>query len=60
MKYLCGIPLHELHGVLVCEILKSFDDLWVPEVVLPQQARLDVLLVNPLVHVSQPETNQVQ
>ena len=36
MKYLCGVPLHKLHGVFVCEILESFDDLWVPEVIFPQ------------------------
>ena len=50
-----GVPLHELKSVLVGQVLERLDDLGVAEVVLPQQAGLDVCLVDPFVHVSQPE-----
>ena len=51
-----GVPLHELESVLVGQVLERLDDLGVAEVVLPQQAGLDVSLVDPFVHVSQPES----
>ena len=49
-----GVSLHELESILVGQVLERLDDLGVAEVVLPQQARLDVSLVDPFVHVSQP------
>ncbi len=48
------VALHELHGVAVGQVLKGLDDLGVLVVVLAQQARLDVLRVEVLVHVSHP------
>ena len=50
-----GVPLHELESVLVGQVLERLDDLRVAEVILPQQAGLDVSLVDPFVHVSQSE-----
>ena len=50
-----GVALHELDGVLVGQVLEGLDDLGVAVLVVAQQARLDVLRVQVLVHVTHPE-----
>ena len=46
------VPLDELERVSVRQRLEGLDDLRVLELVLPQEARLDVLRVNVFIHIS--------
>ncbi len=52
-----GVALHELDRVPVGQVLERLDDLGVLVVVLAEQARLDVLRVEVLVHVTHSVTN---
>ena len=52
---MCRIAFDELKGIPVGQGFESFDDLRVFELVLSQQARLDVLRVDVFVHVSYSE-----
>ena len=49
------VPLHELDSVPVGQILEGLDDLGVLVLVLTQEARLDELRVEVLVHVTHSE-----